>query len=73
MWKTLLQLGRSTRNQLFITTHDEEWIEALIQAAGDDIDDIALWRIERGVNQPQVRQFFGRTFKRGVEAGGEMR
>jgi len=73
MWRSLLSFAREYDSQLITSTHNEEWIEALIEAAGDDVDDIALWRIERVQGRPTVRQFFGKTLKAGVDAGGEVR
>ncbi len=47
---------------------------ALMQAAEDNVDDIALWRLERGDNAvPILTQFDGRTIKDGIEFGAEAR
>lgn len=73
VWRSILSLVRQYECQLFTTTHSEEWLEALIEAAGDDVSDLALWRLERADGGPVLRQFFGKTFKGSIEAGGEVR
>ena len=73
LWRSLISLCREYDTQVFTTTHSEEWLEALIHAAGDDVSDLALWRVEGGEGHPIVRQFSGKTFKAGVETGGEVR
>ena len=74
LWRSLLMFTRSYKSQLFVTTHSEEWLRALINAAGNDIDDIVLWRIERAdKGQPEVLYFDGDTLKSGIEYGAEVR
>jgi ABC-type Mn2+/Zn2+ transport system ATPase subunit len=73
IWRGLLSFMRNYDSQLFVTTHSEEWLEALLEAADGNVDDIALWRLERGPNGPILRQFGGSTFKAGIESGGEVR
>jgi predicted ATPase len=73
LWRSMLQFAREFDSQLFISTHSEEWLEALVDAAGDEHDDIALWRIERSASGPVVREFEGRLLKAGIETGGEVR
>lgn len=69
LWRGLLTLARKYDGQLFFTTHSEEWLEALVEAAGDEVDDISLWRIERSKNGPVVRQFSGKQVAAGIKAG----
>ncbi len=64
---------RQYNSQIFVTTHSHEWLDALLKAVGDQIDDIALWRVERGEVQPDVLQFDGKTLKAGLEHGAEVR
>ncbi len=73
VWRSILSLTRQYECQLFTTTHNEEWLEALIEAAGEHVSDLALWRLERVNDRPVLRQFFGKTFKGSIEAGGEVR
>ncbi len=71
MWGSLLKFARSYEGQLFVTTHNDEWLQSLVEAAGSDIDDIALWRMERDKNnRPIVRQFSGEQVAAGIRAGG---
>jgi energy-coupling factor transporter ATP-binding protein EcfA2 len=73
VWRSILSLARQQQCQLFTTTHNEEWLEALMEAAGEQVSDLALWRLERIKGRPVLRQFFGKTFKGSIEAGGEVR
>ena len=43
-WDAILHFGRNYESQIFLTTHSREWLE-LSGAAGDEVDDIALWRL----------------------------
>jgi len=71
--RALLQLARAYKTQLMLTTHSEEWIERFIEAAAEETDDIAFWRLERTKdNRPTVRKFSLPEFRSGM-AGGEMR
>jgi ABC-type transport system involved in cytochrome c biogenesis ATPase subunit len=71
MWRSLLKFARGYEGQLFVTTHNDEWLKSLVAAAGDQVDDIALWRMERDKNnRPLLRQFEGEQVMIGIEAGG---
>lgn len=59
--------------QLFLSSHSQEWLRAFAEAAGDDVADVALWRIERTGKGPAVTLFGGSTFKAGIEHGAEVR
>lgn len=73
-WRGLLSLARDNDAQMFVTTHDEEWLDAVVNNSGTDLSDIALWRLERTKkNQHVLRQFSGDTFKASIETGGEVR
>jgi len=41
----------------------------LVNAAGGEFDDIALWRLERDDDGPVVRQFAGQKVLDGIVAG----
>lgn len=73
LWRAVLRFARSYDCQLFVTTHSEEWLRALVDAAGEPLDDIALWRLERDPAQPVVRQFSGASMRAGLETGRELR
>ena len=73
-WRVLIENARKHNAQLFVTTHSLEWIRALVEAAGNNNDDIALWRMERGDNnRPVISQFSGDELKDGVEYGVDVR
>jgi hypothetical protein len=74
IWRALLTLLRSNDGQMFATTHNNECIKALLKAAGDRVEDIALWRLERGRDdRPILYKFDGPTFSDAVEYGAEAR
>jgi hypothetical protein len=74
LWRALLALIRTYESQLFTTTHSDEWLKALLRAADDKVDDIALWRLERGGGgPPALYQFDGDTLKDAIEFGAEAR
>jgi len=74
LWRALLVLARKHGCQMFLTTHDEEWLEALVDASEENVDDIALWRFSRDSDGNHIlRQFSAQTFKAGIETGGEVR
>jgi ABC-type lipoprotein export system ATPase subunit len=74
MCSALLSFARSYDSQLFLTTHSEEWLKALVVAAEGNFDDIALWRVERNeATQPEVYQFEGDDLSATIELGGEVR
>lgn len=73
MWRGLLTLARKYDSQLFLTTHSGEWLNALAKAAKQDVDDIALWKLELSRKGIAVQQFSGKTLKAGIEYGQEVR
>lgn len=74
LWRGILQLGRQHECQMFMTTHDEEWLSSLAEAMNGNVDDVALWRIERLESGKRVvRQFSGETFKDAIEYGADVR
>jgi predicted ATPase len=73
-WEHLLSFVRAYDSQLFVTTHSAEWLHALVAAANEKNDDIALWRIERDdLGNPEFFQFDGATLHGGLELGAEVR
>lgn len=69
IWRSVLGFAREYDGQLFTTTHSEEWLGTLVDAAGDDLDDIALWRMERTKEGPLLRQFTGRQAAAAIKVG----
>jgi AAA15 family ATPase/GTPase len=72
-WRAMLAFAREYESQLFITTHSKEWLEALLRAAGNDVRDIALLRLERNGKGPELLKFDGADLKAGIEYGAEVR
>jgi hypothetical protein len=74
LWRAILASIRKYEGQIFATTHSNEWLKALVQAAGDKMDDIALWRLERSENgTPVIFQFGGDTLRDAIKHGAEAR
>ena len=71
--RAILRFAREYECQLFLSSHSQEWLRAFVEAAGKDVEDISLWRIERTATGPAVERFDGRTFKAGIEHGAEVR
>jgi predicted ATPase len=71
--RAIVRFAREYGCQLFLSTHSQEWLRAFAEAAGPEVADIALWRIERTEKGPAVTQFSGSTFKAGIELGAEVR
>jgi ABC-type branched-subunit amino acid transport system ATPase component len=72
-WRTILLFARQFDSQVFLSSHNEEWLTALADEAGDNNDDIALWRMERTEAGLTVLQLPGTAFKAAQEYGGEIR
>lgn len=73
IWTGLLKFLRQHDGQMLATTHSKEWLDALVEAAGKQIDDVAVWRVEGGPDGREILQFSGDTLKAGVEHGVEVR
>src|SRR5262249_19855427 len=71
--RALLELSRSYECQLMLTTHSDEWIQNFFDAAADNVDDIAFWRLERDKDKrPRMRKFAPLEY-RSNSLVGEMR
>ena len=69
IWRALLATARAYSTQIFMSTHSEEWLEALAEAAGDKFDDVSLWRMERSERGPEIHRFSGKKVIAGIKAG----
>ncbi len=69
LWRALLSLIRENNSQIFATTHNEEWLSALYEAAGKNVDDIAFWRIERIRAKSRLSQFSGKQMVGAIKVG----
>lgn len=71
----ILSAARQNSCQLFLTTHSNEWLRSLVEAAGPDVSDITLWRIEDAEDGigTDVLRFSGDTLRAGIEYGAEVR
>ena len=74
LWRGILDLARENNCQMFLTTHDEEWLGALAEAGADDLGDVALWRVERLESGRRVlKQFTGQAMRSNIKFGGDPR
>src|SRR5205085_7504237 len=71
IWNGLVSMTRNQEGQLFLTTHNEEWLEAIFE--NTDTDDIALWRLAREDGVPKLRRFGGKQISIAIEGSGEVR
>ncbi len=69
LWRGLLALSKNYNSQLFLTTHSEEWLEALVDAAENNFEDLSLWRVEYSKKGPIIHQFSGKQVLAGIKAG----
>ena len=72
-WKGLSNLVRRQSGQMFVTTHSDEWLNAIVEDSAAKLDDVSLWRVVRSSNGPQVRQYSGKSLRAGVQFGQEVR
>jgi|GEM_PF-1697577 len=74
IWKTIIEIAQKEDVQLFVTTHNEDTIEALKEASEemefDDISSIELFKKD-GVIHPIVRNY--QSFNASVDAGLDIR
>jgi hypothetical protein len=74
IWRSIFDLSRTQESQLFLTTHDEEWLSALVEASNGNVEEVSLWRVERSRdNTRKVVQFEGRDLKAAIEYGTDVR
>lgn len=73
VWNSLLEFSKEYQCQLFVSTHSAESINALVKASADDIDDVALWQIERGPVESRISTSSGSDLKLAVQYGEEVR
>ncbi|MCV3209268.1 AAA family ATPase [Mesorhizobium sp. YC-39] len=73
IWSSILDLARRNDSQMFLSTHDEEWLEALVVADQDRLNDVAIWRLENEAGRRIIRQFNGDELKASIEYGTEIR
>jgi ABC-type cobalamin/Fe3+-siderophores transport system ATPase subunit len=72
--RSLVQMTQEKRSQLFLTTHDEEWLKALVEASERELRDIALFRVERDESgYPHVVRFDGLDLEAAIEYGADVR
>jgi predicted ATPase len=71
--KALLDMSREYNCQLFLTTHSSEWLDALAAVAGTDFEDVVLYRMTRGDEQPELSRIGSKTFLAGLRSTGELR
>jgi AAA15 family ATPase/GTPase len=74
IWKMIIEAAKGNNSQIFVTTHSRECLRGLIGAAGEDIGDIALWRLEHDEGgQPELLQFDGDELASAIELDLEVR
>lgn len=74
-WRWLMSFSQSTESQLFLSTHSEEWLGALVASADEEaMKNVGFWRLERNEKgQPEIFEFDGEALKSGIEFGVEVR
>lgn len=59
LWRAVRYFAQEYQCQIITSTHSKECIDALIEEAGKDTDDLAVWRTERNEEGHEVRQLTG--------------
>jgi len=73
VWKMILEMARQHDCQVFASTHSRECLQALVDAAGDDTDQVSLIRATHRDGASVLHQFAGATLRAGVEHDEELR
>jgi AAA15 family ATPase/GTPase len=75
VWKAIIEIVQKETIQLFVTTHDDESIEALLKASQDrafeKVTSIKLFRDEENQIQPSIKNF--EILEYGIEQGADVR
>lgn len=73
VWKAIIEIVQKETIQLFVTTHDDESIEALLKASQDrafeKVTSIKLFRDEENQIQPSIKNF--EILEYGIEQGAD--
>jgi AAA15 family ATPase/GTPase len=73
IWAQMLRFMREYDCQLFVSTHSDECIKALLKAAGKKVDDITLWQSSRTDSGHTVRRIRGTELSAAVSYDEEVR
>ena len=73
VWKTIIDLADDQKTQLFITTHSNECLQALLPILSRNERDFSLLRVEKENGTSHVAQFTGKEFEDALGRGGEIR
>jgi energy-coupling factor transporter ATP-binding protein EcfA2 len=73
MWKIVYDFAKRTNNQIFVTSHSAECLEALVPVIDGNEKDFTLLRTERGDEQTIVRHISGTSLKAALRRQGEIR
>jgi len=73
VWKTLIDLAEEHKTQLFISTHSNECLQALLPSIRGSENDFVLLRAERENGVSHIAQFTGKEFEGALAKGGEIR
>ena len=65
--RTIIAFAREYKTQVFMSTHNDEWLKSFVRAAGENLSDIAFIRIEHGKGSHTATQFDGDDLAAGME------
>lgn len=72
-WSILYDFAKRFDCQLFVTSHSDECLEALVPVIGENADDFSLLRAERENGFCIVRHISGVSMRAALKRGGEIR
>jgi AAA15 family ATPase/GTPase len=73
LWSTLLKLAKENDTQLFVSTHSDECLQALLPLIRENENDFMLLRAERNNGSSSIAQFSGHDFEAALARRGEVR
>jgi AAA15 family ATPase/GTPase len=73
IWSALHKLSSTQQNQIFVSTHSKECLDALLPVIAEDPDSFSLLRTEVRSDGCWVEQFDGRNFEAAIRQEVELR
>ncbi len=73
IWRILYQFAKDTGNQIFVSSHSKECLQALPEVMGDNAQDFCLIRTERADEECKARCVTGTAMSAALAGGNEVR
>lgn len=73
VWKSLIDLARQNNTQLFVSTHSNECLRAILPIMKDNEDDFTFLRAEHQNGNSSISRFDGKEMEAALANGAEIR